>query len=507
MTNLMILEAQKFINTTYNRGVTIGTSAVTEDGNSTWETMFALTRALQYELGITSLSDSFGPSTLSILESKFPTINNTENIPINIIKIIQSGLHCKGYNGGKIDGIYSKEVQDSVLNIKNDMGLSEIFPGSGIEAKIVKGLLNMDSYTLASNGDLSIRQVEQWLNKSYIARKNFQVIPTEGINSRTVAQSMLFAIQYESGMTDEIANGVFGPGTQGSIKNHVLEVGSTGIWSRLFTAAMILNKYFVTFGDYTEEVADAVSKFQKFASLPVTGKADFATWSSLLVSHGDKSRAGSACDGVTKITAPRAQALYAAGYRYIGRYLYNPSTKNLLEKQIQPGELDVISSHGLSCFPIYQTYNDSVDYFTSQQGADDAKNAIFWAKKFGFKKETVIYFAVDYDALDQEISSHILPYFQAINIFISENSEYKVGVYGSRNICQRIFSEGLSQTSFVADMSSGYSGNSGYPLPENWAFDQIDTVHIGEGESFIEIDKNVASGIDLGQNTFDSSVE
>lgn len=82
-----------------------------------------------------------------------------------------------------------------------------------------------------------------------------------------------------------------------------------------------------------------------------------------------------------------------------------------------------------------------------------------------------------------------------------------MGVYGSRNICQRIFSEGLSQTSFVADMSSGYSGNSGYPLPENWAFDQIDTVHIEEGESFIEIDKNVASGIDLGQNTFDSSVE
>lgn len=28
-------------------------------------------------------------------------------------------------------------------------------------------------------------------------------------------------------------------------------------------------------------------------------------------------------------------------------------------------------------------------------------------------------------------------------------------------------------SSFVADMSTGYSGNMGYPMPANWAFDQI----------------------------------
>ena len=67
--------------------------------------------------------------------------------------------------------------------------------------------------------------------------------------------------------------------------------------------------------------------------LPVTGNGDFPTWASLLVSYGDQSRPGTACDGVTMITPPRAQALKAAGYQYIGRYLFNfRSTTSLPEK-------------------------------------------------------------------------------------------------------------------------------------------------------------------------------
>lgn len=505
MSDLMVLKAQQFINSTYNKGATLGIAAVPENGNTSWTVMYALTRALQHELGITNLSDGFGPTTLSTLQTKFPVINASTKTPENILKIIQSGLYCKGYDGGKIDGTYNPTVQASVTQLKKDMGVSSALPGSGIEPKVFKGLLNMDPYVLISGGNPSIRQIQQWLNGRYVKRRDFQIIPAEGYHSRTVAQCMLFAIQYEAGMADGVANGVFGPGTQSSLKNHVLQVGSTGIWAQLFTAAMILNKRSVAFGSFTAEVSTAVTAFQTFAKLPTTGKADFATWSSLLVSYGDQSRAGSACDGVTKITDARAKALYAAGYRYVGRYLYNPSTKNLLEKQIQPGELATIASNGLRCFPIYQTFNNSVDYFTPAQGAQDAEDATFWAKKFGFKDGTIIYFSVDYDALDGEVTSNVLPYFRALNNALLSSSGYKVGIYGARNVCQRVFDEGLSSTSFVCDMSSGFSGNLGYPLPTNWAFDQIDTVSVGTGDSLIEIDKNISSGRDIGQNTYNQT--
>jgi peptidoglycan hydrolase-like protein with peptidoglycan-binding domain len=51
-------------------------------------------------------------------------------------------------------------------------------------------------------------------------------------------------------------------------------------------------------------------------------------------------------------------------------------------------------------------------------------------------------------------------------------------------------------------MSSGFSGNLGYPLPTNWTFDQIAMLTVGSGSGLIEIDKNIASGRDTGQNDF-----
>lgn len=52
-------------------------------------------------------------------------------------------------------------------------------------------------------------------------------------------------------------------------------------------------------------------------------------------------------------------------------------------------------------------------------------------------------------------------------------------------------------TSFVGDLASGFSGNLGYPLPKNWAFDQIKEYTIGSGSGAISIDKNIYSGRDL----------
>ncbi|QQM42333.1 glycoside hydrolase domain-containing protein [Streptomyces liliifuscus] len=503
MADEMVRLAQRFVNTTYNNGATLGISKLDENGVTGWPVMYALTRALQYEMGITALSDSFGPTTLATIGSKYGKLDETTVPSANFARIIQSALYCKGYDGGEIDGKYNDRVKAAVEKLNQNMGVSATYPGSSLWPKVVKGLFNMDAYVTIGGGSDTIRSIQQWLNGRYILRKDFYVIPCDGYHSRDVAKSMLFAIQYELGMADGTANGVFGPGTQSGLKSHTVSNGTTGVWAQLFTAAMILNKRNVPFGNFTSTVQSGVQSFQSFVKLPVTGNGDFPTWASLLVSYGDQSRPGTACDGVTMITPPRAQALKTAGYQYIGRYLFNPSTTSLPEKQIQPGELATIKEAGLRCFPIFQTWSRSADYFSYNQGTSDAFKAIDWAQYHGFKPGTIIYFAVDYDAMDGEVTEYIVPHFRGVMRTIGENSSYGVGVYGPRNVCQRIADAGYSATSFVSDMSSGFSGNLGYPMPTNWAFDQIATITVGSGTGSIEIDKNIASGRDTGQGDFD----
>ncbi|WP_156727794.1 glycoside hydrolase domain-containing protein [Streptomyces apocyni] len=499
MADELVLRAQKFINT-YNVD---GIPTVIEDGVTGWGTMYALTRCLQHELGLTSLSNNFGPGTLAALETKYPKLNANTVPSANFCRIIQSALYCKGYDGGEIDGKYNERVSTAVSKLKADMSVTNAYPDDYITPKVFKGLLNMDAYTTVDGGSSRVRIVQQLLNRRYVTRKDFYVIPCDGRHSRDVAKSMLLAIQYELGMPDGVANGVFGPGTQGGLKEHPVSLGSTGVWVQLFTAGMILNHRNIPLtSTFTDEVRNAVSAFQEFTMLTPTGQGDFQTWASLLVSTGDPSRKGAASDCVTTITPARAKTLRDNGYRYVGRYLSNVPGSSL-DKEIKPGELDTIAAYGLRCFPIYQTYGASAGYFHDTQGTVDAYAAIHRAAHYGFKPGTRIFFAVDFDALDHEVTSNIIPHFEAIRRVLAADGRYRVGIYGARNVCTRVHREGLSKASFVSDMSTGFSGNLGYALPSDWAYDQIATITIGSGDGAIEIDKNIASGRDEGQNSFD----
>ncbi|WNF31240.1 DUF1906 domain-containing protein [Streptomyces sp. C11-1] len=504
MTDEMVLRAQRFINTTYGNGATLGIPKLEENGRTGWTVMYALTRALQYEMGISALSNNFGPGTLSALQEKYGKLDETTIPSAKFCRIIQSALYCKGYDGGDIDGIYSSRVKAAVTKLNSDMGIGVTYPGSALWPKAVKGLFNMDAYVTVNDGSATVRSIQQWLNGRYIQRKDFYVIPCDGHHSRDVARSMLLAIQYELGMADGVANGAFGPGTRAGLKSHTVSTGASGVWVQLFTAAMVLNKRPVSFSSsFTSALASEVSAFQSFLRIAANGRGDYPTWASLLVSYGDQTRQGESCDGITKITPARAQTLKAAGYKYVGRYLYNPSTTSLPEKEIQPGELATIKEYGLRCFPIYQTWARSVDYYSVAQGVTDCLTAAFKAEEHGFKPGARIYFAVDYDAVDEDVTAYILPYFRSVKEQMDRlGSPYKIGVYGPRNACSRISEKGYADASFVSDMSSGFSGNLGYPMPENWAFDQIVTKTIGSGDGLIEIDNNIASGRDTGQGDF-----
>src|SRR5699024_11443956 len=65
----MVKETQVWLNKTY--GKVSGFGKVPEDGNTGWNTVYGLTRALQHELGITDLVDNFGPSTAAKWDTQF----------------------------------------------------------------------------------------------------------------------------------------------------------------------------------------------------------------------------------------------------------------------------------------------------------------------------------------------------------------------------------------------------------------------------------------------------
>ena len=99
-----VRKVQQWLNDTYT-GVS-GWSPVTVDGQTGWTTMYALTRALQHEVGLTALSDNFGTGTLSALTAIGNIGPSTSNANIaNIYNIVVGGLYCKGYNGdnGNLD--------------------------------------------------------------------------------------------------------------------------------------------------------------------------------------------------------------------------------------------------------------------------------------------------------------------------------------------------------------------------------------------------------------------
>lgn len=492
-----VLRAQQWVNATY--GNRAGYVRAPEDGRTGWPTMYAFTRALQLELGITSTSDTFGPTTLSTLASKYGSVGPTA--PVNIIKIVQAALYCKGYYGEDISGVWGATTTNSIAQLRSNMGFTDV--SNLVSPKVFKALLTMDAYVVVENGSTTVRSVQQWMNRRYANESWFYIIPADGHPSRDVAKALIYALQIELNVASP--NGVFGPNTQATLRARgSITVGQSdsgsGAFIRLFQAGMIFNRYTVAFdGAFGSQTSSLVSQFQNFSALPVTGRGDYQTWCSLLVSTGDTSRVGGAVDCVTTITPARGKTLYDTGYRVVGRYLTNvPNTS--LDKKIKPGEIANIFAAKLRIFPIYQTWGGEVSYFSEQQGARDASLSVQAAAGYGFERDTIIYHAVDFDALNSDITSNVIPHFRAIQRTMDMlHNPYRIGVYGARNVCTRLAEAGLTESSFVADLSTGFSGNLGFPLPRDWAFDQISTVTIGSGDGRIEIDNNIYSGRDAGQ--------
>lgn len=467
-----VRESQRWVNANY-RSVS-GYQVIAEDGVTGWGTMYALTRALQHELGITALSNNFGDGTAAAYVSKVGALSaSTKNS--RLVGILQCALWCKGYSGDTEFGTWTTTVSSSVAAVTTALGLASL---TIVDVKVMRSMLTLDAYVLVQGGTDVVRRAQQWLNGRYAARGGYRLVPCDGIYSRDVQYGFMLGVQYEMGMSDSTANGNFGPGTQAGLKAQAVvgpgAADASSKWVSLYQLALIFNGYSIgRTGTFDTATAETTSSFQTFMLLTVTRRGDFDTWAALLVSTGNPDRPVRGLDTTTKVDAVLARQLRSEGYDVIGRYL------TVTSKSIDRGELDALFDAGFSVVPIMQNYNNAPEYFTEEIGSTQGWEAAMRARQLGFKAGTIIYFPVDYDAFGTEVDTSLAGYFRAVRrgLDLSVSVPYKIGVYATRNVADRIYRAGLADAIWVSGMSTGYSGNLGYPMPKGWSYNQIQELH------------------------------
>lgn len=438
--------------------------------------------------------------------------------------LIQCALFCKGYHAGGITGIYYNAGVAAVKEMQED---ANIGANGIINWKVWMGLFSMYWFKLVAGGNPTIRLIQRQINQDYSS--NIGVQACDGVMSRNTSLSLVAALQVTLGMhtwIDDLNTYPFGPATAslfaeqfGTLKN-----GKNG---GQYTKPNKLAQYGLYFnginqtkfdGIFDSQMASNVAKFQDEYGLTgmiageKSGEISYGTMWSLLTSRGDPNRLALACDTLWQLNDIQAKNLYDAGYRYIGRYLTGTAGyESSRDKELGYGEIARLTRHGFSIFPIYQNGSGSVEYFQRPlQGSNNAVTALQRANELGFQIGTTIYFAVDFDCLDYQTENYIIPYFQQIkNVFnqVQFNPRrFKVGIYGPRLVCTKVSEFGYADYSFVSDMSTGFSGNLGYPIPKNWSFDQFDEFLFSSQPSF-DLDKCGYSGRDSGCLIFDNSYQ
>jgi hypothetical protein len=172
----------------------------------------------------------------------------------------------------------------------------------------------------------------------------------------------------------------------------------------------------------------------------------------------------SGVDSSSACTPSTITCLQGEGIAFVCRY-YSRTTK-IQGKKLTASEASLISNGGMQIVAVYEDGPTSYGYFSAARGSADASGALAQAAAIGQPPGSAIFFTVDYDAAAAEIADQITAYFKAVVTTI--NGAYRVGVYGSGNVCTAIRNAGLSGLAWLAQ-STGWGG---YAAFTEWAIKQ-----------------------------------
>jgi hypothetical protein len=157
--------------------------------------------------------------------------------------------------------------------------------------------------------------------------------------------------------------------------------------------------------------------------------------------------------------------------RYYARFT------NQKEKRLIRSEAEAIVGAGMFLAVVHQAAGNHASAFSHESGVADATYALNYATKvIGQPQGSAIYFGVDYDAKEPDVSRRIVPYFEAVNKILA--TQYKVGVYGDGVTLQTLLDKDLVSFTWISQ-STGFPGTKQFKNSNNWTLFQHLPTHIG----------------------------
>ena len=171
------------------------------------------------------------------------------------------------------------------------------------------------------------------------------------------------------------------------------------------------------------------------------------------------------------------ELLKRSGITLVLRYL-NPLGPS--QKQCGVSEAEAIAKAGLRLGLVSEGWGDFAHGgISAAAGERDAEHALVTAPKLGASEGAGVYFAVDLDASEQEISKLVLPYFVEVRRLLSP--KFRVGVYGSGLVCSRVLDVRLADLAWLA-CSTGWRGSRDFLASGRWAIAQKVPKRVGNFE-------------------------
>ena len=161
-------------------------------------------------------------------------------------------------------------------------------------------------------------------------------------------------------------------------------------------------------------------------------------------------------------TTAKIPCLIAQGIRTVIRYYNFNNSISFPDKCLQLAEAQALTSQGITTAVVFQQRHNQVGDFSEPQGAAAGRRAYRHAQDaIGQPSQSAIYFAVDFDATQEQITNNVAPYLEGIKRAFAEESggvpAYRVGAYGSGLVCGALKSQGLIDFVWLA-MSRGFAG-------------------------------------------------
>jgi hypothetical protein len=180
-------------------------------------------------------------------------------------------------------------------------------------------------------------------------------------------------------------------------------------------------------------------------------------------------------DCAEPLSGPIIMKAAAHKVAFVGRYLWKGG-KGLLR-----AEALNLAHEEIGILSFYEGMGTEYATFTVEQAQKDAAAAIGFAKIVGQTANTPITFAVDFDANAAQINSGIAQYFGAIASVL--RGQFRVGVYGSGNVCNAMLGKNFADFAVLA--GAGWGGSASFTKwnvhqhPTIMANSRSDTLRLG----------------------------